>query len=185
MGYLVKKRTPHFYYIFIVRVKMKTLRQISASSDVLWCKFFFRILKNIRQQQTNPVQSCVINNSFKHRQQHKGRIPTLFVVVLFGSKPYPLLLMSLYTLQMKGQWESNINVWFPFMYFQKWICYFQNRIIMFCIPVPTIIYLSDIYIFPGSVCLFCCREICGPILGIYIAYRRMNVEIGTEAAQFP
>jgi hypothetical protein len=23
------------------------------------------------------------------------------------------------------------------------------------------------YMFPGSVCLFCCRKICGPILGIY------------------
>jgi hypothetical protein len=32
------------------------------------------------------------------------------------------------------------------------------------------------YILPGSVCLSCCREIFGPILGIYI---------GTEAAQFP
>ena len=28
-------------------------------------------------------------------------------------------------------------------------------------------YLWEIYIFPGSVSLFCCREICGPILGIY------------------
>jgi hypothetical protein len=26
------------------------------------------------------------------------------------------------------------------------------------------------------------QEICGPILGIYIAHRRINVEIGTEAA---
>ncbi len=25
-------------------------------------------------------------------------------------------------LQMKGRWESNINVWFQFMYFQKWNC---------------------------------------------------------------
>ncbi len=25
--------------------------------------------------------------------------------------------------------------------------------------------LGTVYIFPGSVCLFCCREICGPILG--------------------
>ena len=24
------------------------------------------------------------------------------------------------TLQMKGRWESNINVWFPFMYSQKY-----------------------------------------------------------------
>jgi hypothetical protein len=65
------------------------------------------------------------------------------------------------------QWKPYISVWFPFMYSQKWNCYFQNRIIMFCLPVPTLIYLWEIYIFPGSVCLFCCREICGPILRIY------------------
>ncbi len=71
---------------------------------------------------------------------------------------------------MKGRWESYINVWFTFMYSQKWNCSFQNRIITFCFPVPkipTLIYLWEMYIFPGSVCLFCCREICGPILGIY------------------
>jgi hypothetical protein len=71
------------------------------------------------------------------------------------------------TLQMKGLWEFNINVWFPCMYSQKWNYYFQNRIIMFCLPVPTLIYLWEIYISPGSVFLFCCREICAPILGIY------------------
>ncbi len=70
-------------------------------------------------------------------------------------------------LQMKGRWESNIYVWFPFMYSQKWNCYFQNRIIMFCLPVPTLIYLWELHIFPRSTCLFCCREICRPILGIY------------------
>ncbi len=69
-------------------------------------------------------------------------------------------------LQMKGQWESNINVWFSFVYSHKWNCYFQNRIIMFSQPVPTLIYLWEFYIFPGYVCLFCCRKICGPILGI-------------------
>ncbi len=35
------------------------------------------------------------------------------------------------TLQIKGRWESNINVWFPFMYSQNWNCYFQNRIIIY------------------------------------------------------
>ncbi len=56
---------------------------------------------------------------------------------------------------------------FPFKYSQKRKCYFQNRIIMFCLPVPRLIDLWEIYIFPGLVCLFCCREICGLILGIY------------------
>ncbi len=59
---------------------------------------------------------------------------------------------------MKGRWESNMNVWFPFLYSHKWNCYFQTRIIMFCLPVPTLIYLWEIYIFPGPVCLFCCRK---------------------------
>ncbi len=45
--------------------------------------------------------------------------------------------------------------------------YFQNRIIMFCFSIPALIYLWEIYIFPGLVCLFCCSQICGPILGIY------------------
>ena len=27
-----------------------------------------------------------------------------------------------YALQMKGRWESDINVWFRFMYSQKWNC---------------------------------------------------------------
>ncbi len=46
--------------------------------------------------------------------------------------------------------------------------YFQNRIIMFCLTIPTLIYLWEIYLFPGSVCLFCCSKICGQkILGIY------------------
>ncbi len=75
--------------------------------------------------------------------------------------------LCLSSLQRMGRWESNINVWFPFIYSQKWNCYFQNRIIMFCLPVPSRIYLWEIYLFPGSVCLFCCMEICGLILGIY------------------
>ncbi len=60
---------------------------------------------------------------------------------------------------MKGRWESYINIWFPFISYQKWKCYFQNRIIMFCVPVSTLISLWEIYIFAGSVCLFCGREI--------------------------
>ncbi len=45
--------------------------------------------------------------------------------------------------------------------------YFQNRIIMFCLLISTLIYQWEIYIFPGSVCLFCCSQICGLILGKY------------------
>jgi hypothetical protein len=34
-------------------------------------------------------------------------------------------------------------------------------------PHSTLMYLWAIYIFPRFVCLFCCRKINGPILGIY------------------
>jgi hypothetical protein len=40
-------------------------------------------------------------------------------------------------------------------------------------------------LFPKSICLFCCRKICGLPGNIKIAHRHMNVEIGTGAAQFP
>ncbi len=56
--------------------------------------------------------------------------------------------LSKYTLQMKGWWESNIKVWFPFMYSQKLNCYFQNIIIMFCLQIPTIIqYICERFIY--------------------------------------
>ncbi len=73
-------------------------------------------------------------------------------------------------LQMKGWWESKINVWFPLMYSKKGICCFQNRVIMFCLSSTLIyisIYLWEIYIVPGLVCLFCCSKIFGLILRIY------------------
>ncbi len=46
-----------------------------------------------------------------------------------------------------------------------------------------------IFIFLWSVCLFCCRKLGGPNVGIYStdrsqSHRHINLEIGTEAAQF-
>ncbi len=54
------------------------------------------------------------------------------------------------------------------------------------VPIPIhSCFMWAIYICPRSVCLFCCRKIGGSIVGnIQIAHRHMNVEIGTEAAQF-
>ncbi len=45
---------------------------------------------------------------------------------------------------------------------------FPKRIIMFCLPVPILIYLWEIYILPGSVWIFCCRKICGTVVVIYV-----------------
>jgi hypothetical protein len=56
--------------------------------------------------------------------------PFFSMVNTFKFTPY-LLKLKLFpnekqcwsvTLQMKGKWESNINVWFGFMYYQKWNC---------------------------------------------------------------
>ncbi len=72
---------------------------------------------------------------------------------------------------MKGRWESNITVWFRFMYIPRNETarphYFQNIIIMFCLPMFTFMYLWAIYIFPGPVCLLGCSKIgrwsCDPV----------------------
>ncbi len=56
------------------------------------------------------------------------------------------------------------------------------------VPISTFMCLWAIYIFPRSVCLFCCRKICGSILGIYKNCSLTNEcawKLGlTEAAQF-
>ncbi len=35
------------------------------------------------------------------------------------------------------------------------------------VPIPTFMFLCAIYIFPWSVCIFCCKKWSGPIVGIY------------------
>ncbi len=54
------------------------------------------------------------------------------------------------------------------------------------VPIPPFMFLWAIYIFPWSVCLFCCRTIYRWTErgNIKIAHRYMKVESGTEAAQF-
>ena len=67
-----------------------------------------------------------------------------------------IIMSMLSTLQMKSWWQSNINVWFLFMYSQKWNCAASL--------FPRENYNVQSTIFPGS---FCCSQICGQILGIY------------------
>ncbi len=66
----------------------------------------------------------------------------------------------------------NINVLLLFMYSQKWNCAallfpkLNNNV--FSPDFYTHISVRDLYtIFPGSSCLYCCSQMCGPILGIY------------------
>jgi hypothetical protein len=46
-------------------------------------------------------------------------------------------------------------------------------------------FLREIYIFPGSVCLFCCREYVDRSWKYINRSQTHDVEFGTEAAQFP
>ncbi len=47
--------------------------------------------------------------------------------------------------------------------------YSQKRNGAASVLISKFMCLRAIYIFPGSVCLFCCRKICGRILVIYLA----------------
>ncbi len=51
---------------------------------------------------------------------------------------------------------------------------FQKRIIIFCLPFSTSLYLWAIYILSCSVCLFCWSQEGRPILGIYINHSRIH-----------
>ncbi len=65
------------------------------------------------------------------------------------------------------------------------LCYFQNRFIMFCLPISSFMYLWAIYMFPESICLFSCSQTGRPIRGSYKSLTvYMNVGIGNEAPQF-
>ncbi len=78
---------------------------------------------------------------------------TLQKIISSGSGLWSLILYSLSesALYQKSKWC---------MYSQKWNCATSFRI-------PTFMYLWAIYIFPGSVYLFGCSKIGGPILGIH------------------
>jgi hypothetical protein len=64
--------------------------------------------------------------------------------------------------------------------------YFQNRIIMFCLPISTFMYLCEQFIYsPRSVCLFSCSQIGIPILEIHKSLTDTWIkELGTRSRSF-
>ncbi len=81
----------------------------------------------------------------------------------------------------EGPVRSNINVWFRFMYSQKW-----NRIKIFCLQISTfMLYLWAVFIFPVLTCLFFCSQTGRPILVIYKSLFPIHeCVIGKQTAQF-
>ncbi len=63
--------------------------------------------------------------------------------------------------------------------------YSQKKNCAATVPISTFMCLWAIYIFPRSICLFFCRKYVDRSWEHIIAHRHMNVEIWTEAAQFP
>ncbi len=103
--------------------------------------------------------SCVLN--WHPSCLSRCFIPVLHVFHLFTSFAFSAL-------QLKGRWEeSNKNVWFRFMYSQKWNCA-ALLFIMFCLPISPFMYLWATFIFPGLFCIICYSQIGRPILGIHI-----------------
>ncbi len=54
--------------------------------------------------------------------------------------PCVILLILMFCVHTANEGPARIKYkwWFPFMYSQKWNCYFQNRIIRSCLLVPTL-----------------------------------------------
>ncbi len=71
----------------------------------------------------------------------------------------------------KGQWNSNINVWFRFMYSQKFICaaslFPKQNYNVLSVSFHIHVSVSDLYIPRISLPILCCSQICEPILRIF------------------
>ncbi len=102
---------------------------------------------------------------------------------------WPKMLLTT-ALQMKGgRWESNINVWFPFMYSQKWNCaaslFPKQNYNVLSLNSYTHTSVRDLYISRIGLPILGCSQIYGPILGLYKSLTDTWCGNWTEASQFP
>ncbi len=67
---------------------------------------------------------------------------------------------------LQSNWIDNWKQIFP-----------EMNIFEASFPLPTFMYLWEIYRFPGSVCLFCCSRIDWPILGIYKSFADTQIHL--------
>ncbi len=85
--------------------------------------------------------------------------------------------------------ESNKNVWFPFMYSQKWNCvasFFPQQNYNVLSPnFYTHISVRDLYISRIGLSILLQPNMWTNPENTKIYYRQLNVEFGTETAQFP
>jgi hypothetical protein len=90
---------------------------------------------------------------------------------------------------MKGGWESNVNVWFPFMYSQKWNCtaslFPKQDFNVLSLNSYTHISMRDLYISRIHLYILLQPNMCDRSWGYIKRSETHECGIGIEAAQFP
>ncbi len=93
-------------------------------------------------------------------------------VIGFGNPFLPAMLVLRSSTANEGPMRIQYKCLVPIYVFPKKKLLFPRQNYNVLSPssyTHSYMYLWEIfYIFSESVCLFCCREVCGPILGIYI-----------------
>ncbi len=132
-----------------------------------------RLINFVQRQDILDCQKKKLDRNWRGLSGLQANNPLGFTVItpFFGPSLYWTLVRD--ALQMKSQFESNIMSGSHSCVLRNVTVQppsFQNRIILFCLPIPILTYLREIYCIyfqDRSVYIFCCSQICGLILGIY------------------